>query len=473
MDAVEALIRAVSNGGPSPGTRVLVAVSGGPDSVALLEALCRDAPSRQWSLAVCHVNHGLRAGASDEDEAFVRGLAEARDLPFFVVRVDTAKHARRCHQSIESSARNLRYSALRSTLSDWGGEVIALGHTEDDQAETVLLHLLRGSGTAGLAGMHLRSGDLWRPLLGIRHEDVLAALQTWRVGYRLDASNLDRKHLRNRIRRDILPEFERLQSRSVPAIARAARLIGQDATLLDSVAQEALGLLDVSIESNAVSASLGVWRALHPSLQGRVLRLIWVMLVGDIRDVDAAHAEILSHFLTSGSGRLASRLPRSVSARIEARRFVLSIHQPRAQTLPEVTVGVPGAVDTPVGRLTAEVLPADEDTGVWTAVAGRLHALCDADLAARRLTVRSRRPGDRVRPLHGRGSRKLQDILVDARVPRDLRNLVPVVEGEGTILWVPGFALDSERAIRRDTTRILHLRFDPAGFQDRAKMLGF
>src|SRR5436305_10895998 len=153
--------------------RILVAVSGGPDSTALLRALAADAPAHGWELSVGHVNHMLRGAESEEDERFVRMLSGRYHIPCDVAHVPTATHARARHLSLETAARELRYAALRSMLESWGGDVLMTGHTLDDQAETLLLNLLRGTGLDGFTGMRWRNGSLFRLFLGVRRGVVL------------------------------------------------------------------------------------------------------------------------------------------------------------------------------------------------------------------------------------------------------------------------------------------------------------
>lgn len=464
--APDSLSSAVLAAGIPSGARLLVAVSGGPDSVALLDILGQLAADEEWSLAVGHVNHCLRGEESDRDEQFVRTLARDRSLPIFAKSVDTRKHALGSRLSIESAARELRHSALSWMLESWPGDFIVTGHTQDDQAETILLHLLRGAGLDGLGGMRRLSGHLLRPFLGIRHDTILRYLKAHGLTYRLDSSNRDTRHARNRLRSQIIPHLQAVQPRTIEVLSRTAELLQADSDFILREAQRAVALLDVEESDEELSASVGAWRALHPSLRGHTLRLLLQRLRGGLADIDEAHFVTICQTIDGASGDVAltGRLPGGVAVFVNGPRFTLRCGlQQDAAPLGAIPLGVPGSVDTVVGRLSAQLNAMMEwgDFERLIAVCGPSHALCDADAAGSILTVRSRRPGDRMRPLGAPGSRKVQDIMVDRAVPTSERQRVPVVDNGRHIVWLGGIALDQRVAVTPATKRILHLRFEP------------
>lgn len=255
---------------------VVVACSGGPDSLALLlalVALCAGpkARFRGVRLHVAHLDHGLRGDASAADAAFVAEMCASVGVPCTFGTVPDAERAE-WRGSIEASAREARYRFLRTVAAEVGAECIALGHTLDDQAETVLAHFLRGSGLDGLAGMRPRSGDLIRPLLALRHDDTLVYCQAKGVTPRQDATNADPRFTRNRLRHELLPLLATFQPQIIPTLARNAAVIAQDAAFLDAAAEAAYG--DAVVEATATSVTLrrAVLRDLPPALRARVLR---------------------------------------------------------------------------------------------------------------------------------------------------------------------------------------------------------
>lgn len=460
-----AVLTGMKRAGVSAGARILVAVSGGPDSVALLSAL-RDLasdPDRHWRLRVGHVNHELRGEESETDAEFVLLLARRLGLEVEAVRVDTAAHAAQRRLTLEAAGRELRYAALDSMLERWPGDVIATGHTQDDQAETLLLRLLRGTGLIGLGAMRWRSGAIVRPLLDVRRETILAALQARGQGYRVDSSNLHVQHQRNRVREDVLPRLEAIQPRTVELVARTASLLQSDGEYLLREALEALQMLDLEETVDGVSASQGVWRAMHPALRSMTLRLLLGRLAGRLQDVEESHIARLEAMLgRPGITSLECQLPHGINAYVEGGRFLLRRGGRRAHTpAASVELHIPGRTEWTGGVLTATHLSASDlaVSARLLAVCGPLHALCDEDALGGRLIVRAWRPGDRMRPLGMNGSRKLQDIFGDRKIPRAHRGRIPVIENGGFIVWIPGVVLDERVAIRGWTSRAVHLAF--------------
>jgi tRNA(Ile)-lysidine synthase len=448
-----------------PGSRIVVAVSGGPDSVALLYALHSVVGARDWDLLVAHVNHSLRGPESDADEAFARALADQLELPFEMAGVDTRQASREERLSTETAARQLRYTALERIRAEWRGDVIATGHTQDDQAETVLLNLIRGAGLRGLGGMRPKIGSIVRPFLTVDRATIMAALRERGLTFRVDPSNADLRHRRNVIRERVVPVLQELQPQIVPVLGRTARQSQIDGDLVAAEAERALTALSVDGGDESVAMAAATWQALHPSLRHAVLRHIIGDLLGDLRDVHESHIERLDEAVRDRTP-LADQLPRGLLLSVEEDTFRLHTQQLRgAEAIHERSKLGRDMIDTNLGRLGIVDLHhldrADLDRLVR--VCGPLNALIDADRLQGDLRVRAWEAGDRMHPMGGPGSRKLQDLFVDRHLPRASRVRVPVV-GDGLgIVWVVGVALDRRVAISPATTRVLRLRWTPNG----------
>jgi tRNA(Ile)-lysidine synthase len=227
-------------GAPGPGDTIVVGLSGGPDSVALTDALAALRRRRGIRLVAAHLDHGLRPGSAD-DAAFCHSLCDALGVPLRAGSSPVRERARREKGGLEQAARRERYSFLRRVREDEAAVAIAVAHTEDDQAETLLLRLLRGAGPSGLAGMRAQSGDLLRPLLGVSRARVLEHLRERGLGFRTDPTNADVAHLRNRVRHELLPYLEqRFNPRVREALARTAGLLADEASYLDLRGRELL-----------------------------------------------------------------------------------------------------------------------------------------------------------------------------------------------------------------------------------------
>jgi tRNA(Ile)-lysidine synthase len=315
--------------------------------------------------------------------------------------------------------------------------------------------------------MRARADQVVRPFLSVRHEATVRFLDDRRWPYRLDSSNLAADHRRNQIRTGVLPVLKHLQPQVVEVLARTASMAQDD---FDYLQREALRIersLDVRDGAEAVGASLGAWQALHPALQRLTLRRLVERLLGRLVDLEEAHVCMMAETLrrASGSETLTGRLPHQLTLEVDGSRFLLRrgrVHS--LQGLQPTCLGVPGRVQIEIGTLEASVWEVGDRAELRRAieVCGPLHALCDAGSVGSTLTVRSRRPGDRMRPLGAPGSRRLQDLLIDRHIPRGARALLPVVENDRHIIWIPGVALDQRAAITPVTEQVLHLRLEPA-----------
>lgn len=440
------------------GETVLVAVSGGADSVVLLHCLHRLAPSCGIRLAVGHLDHGLRGEAGAVDAAFVRELAEALGIPAVVKHLPPGAVAAR-GRSLQEAARAARYAFLAEAADEAGADRIALAHTADDVAETVLMNLLRGSGPAGLRGIPpVRGERVIRPLLAVRREQVEAFVRAHRLRFRPDPSNEDPRFLRNRIRHRLLPFLEKeFNPRVVEGLARAAALLAEDHAYLEVEAGRSAGPFPLEA---------GPLRALASPIRRRVLlRALRDALPPGSR-VRLEHVVGLEALLDPGGERRAVRLPGTLEARHRGGQLVLTPAAREVGDLPPVPVGIPvGPLEPPGGevrwgafRITA--ILGGAGSGAVTRQDGggaRWTLTLDADRLQPPLTIRAWRPGDAYRPEGAPGRRKLQDLFTDTKIPRAHRGRIPVLADAAGVLWVAGFRPDVRAAPTAATIRPLTL----------------
>ncbi|MBX3370874.1 MAG: tRNA lysidine(34) synthetase TilS, partial [Nitrospira sp.] len=254
-----------------PGQSVLVAVSGGPDSVALLSLLHELAPAWNFSLTVVHCNYGLRGAESDGDASFVAELCRRLKIPCVVKALQIPAREPGRSSSLQARARELRYQLFRDLVTELGIERVALGHTADDQAETVLLRMLRGAGLRGLGGMPHRRGNLFvRPLLTVTRREILSYLETKSLSFRTDSSNATSVYLRNRVRHELLPVMQSLAPATVPLLARQADIVREDDRLLERLAARRLVRATVNRDSQTLALDRAVLLKEEPALQRRM-----------------------------------------------------------------------------------------------------------------------------------------------------------------------------------------------------------
>lgn len=409
---------------------MLVALSGGGDSVALLHLLRQIAPRCSLQLRAAHLDHGVRA-ESARDADFVRQLCGRLQVPLTVERHDVPSLARQRGQGLEEAGRELRREFLRRTAQQQGCAFIALGHHRGDQAETLLMRLVRGSGLTGLAAMRPRSGPFIRPLLAFSRRQIEAYLAAEGHAFVEDASNHDLYYMRNRIRHRLLPELARLNPKLEENLAALSHRIALEEEFWQQEAERALKALR-TVRDGELWLDRPALLALHPALRARVLRQALQELRGDLRGLGAVHIEVLEKLLQGAAPQAEAHLPAAwVGRRYE--RLWLRGAPPQPAPPFFVEVAEPGEVLLPDGRrlqFSIEAQPQGESLLAVEFPAGEVTFP---------LTVRSFRPGDRFYPQGAPGSRKLKEYFIDAKIEREVRYSVPLVEGR-QILWLAGIA---------------------------------
>lgn len=452
MPAVEGELAA--RGLLSGGKAVLAGVSGGADSTALLHVLALLQKTHAFSLAAVHVEHGLRGEASLADASFVKALCDELGVPLHPYSVDAARAQKDLHCGPEEAARTLRYGCFREAMRKTGAAALLLAHHGDDQAETVLMHLLRGSGPGGLAGMAVcvpfEGGFLLRPLLGFSHQTLCASLGEAGLSWREDETNLEPGSLRNKLRLNILPQMEKLAPGAMKAMGRAALLMAGEE---DWWREEAAAWL----KSNARFKKDLAWldRAalteLHPAYQRRILRSFFEEASKGMGIAPDRGMTSLSYDLTEalrgcllGQGGRAANLPMSIRAEGSGTRLFL-LPGRKAPPPPPAALSLPGETLFGEYRLTA---------AVWRPGMGLGDGITTQALALEALQgalVRARLPGDMFQLLGAAGTQPLKETLIDHHVDRPFRDGMPLVARGSDVLWIPGLFAAGTAAIRPGT----------------------
>jgi tRNA(Ile)-lysidine synthase len=444
-----------------PGTRVAVALSGGSDSVALaylLTALEERGALRVAGLA--HLNHHLRAEA-DADEQFCQEVAAALNRPILLERARVGDLAVRERLSIENAAHRARYDFLERARQQFAADVVALGHTRDDQAETFLLRLLRGAGSRGLAAIHPSNGRFVRPLLDCRRAELQAFLDLKGLRYVTDQSNADLRIPRNRVRAELLPFLEeRFNPSIVDVLADEAALAREEWQWLDAQAAELSARLCRHTES-ACRVAVVELNALPAALARLVLHRALVRMAAG-RPITFMHVERALEL--SRAGGVPIDLPGQRLERIGPDVVLTgSLQRSRgraASNIFEYSLSIPGEVWIPEagGVLSAELASVSPSEGGLPGPPGHT-AFVQLDGGSGPLVVRNRRPGDRFRPIGVGGGKKLQDFFVDRKVARERRDAVPlVVDGSGRIIWVAGHGIDERFRVMDPAQAVVVLR---------------
>jgi tRNA(Ile)-lysidine synthase len=459
-------------------TRVVVALSGGSDSVALIWLLRSLAEAGDLQIAgVAHFNHQLRVAAG-EDERFSERVAADLGLPWLADREDVAARAARASRSVEDAARTARHEFLERARAHFAADVVALGHTRDDQAETFLLRLIRGAGSRGLAAMHPRKDALIRPLLDCRRDELREYLAARQIAYVSDESNDDVSIPRNRVRAELLPFLEqRFNPSIVDALADQAE-IAREEWRWQSGAAEALAAAISHQERDRWLVDTVALNAAPPALARMVVHAAMTAASGG-RPVAFRHVAAaleLSRSAGAGPGSFPFDGPGQRLERIGHSLVLITRHGGRASAAVPVSnffrypLSIPGEVRLPEAGCVVSAEPGQPRAQSVSGRPGepgrpdRNEAVIRMDRVNGPLAVRNRRPGDRFRPAGLVGRKKLQDYFVDKKVARAERDGVPLVVDEGDrILWVAGYAVDEEFWVTDPAQPMLILRLKLLG----------
>ena len=442
-----------------PGDRIIVGVSGGPDSVCLLHLLHRLGKSLRIELVAAHFDHGLRPEQDPEETRFVEDLAASMDIP-----VETGRAGMRIREKagcLEEESRRARYRFLHGTAEKYRAQRIALGHHQNDQAETVLMRLLRGSGPAGLSGIPpLRDGTIIRPLLRVRREEILSYLEKTGLSFVTDPSNADPRFLRNRIRMELLPLLETYQPRVIERLARTAGIMREDEAFLVKTAQDWISRRAEIHDGADLRLPAAALAALPEALATRAVRCAVLKTAGTLRRVTRRHIDAVLRLAAGRKSQAATDLPNGIAVRRVYGTLVFSAGRPERPPAFHHDLEGPGTfyLEPPGCRVVLEEIPGPLSPKEHAAP-GR--ALLDRDRIGYPLVIRNFRAGDRFIPLGMKGRRKLKDFFIDLKLPSGARASVPILLHRNRILWVGGLRIDDRFKVTPDTRNVLRVTITP------------
>lgn len=451
----------------SPHDTIVVAVSGGSDSVALLHVLHEIAVNRIPLTLICaHVNHGFRAESRDEAE-LVRLLAGELGIPFEMAEFNIPELAKVSGLGPEGTAREKRYAFLIEVAQRYGARSVALAHHADDQAETVLMRLLRGSGPSGLAGMRWKRTEkkvqLIRPFLRINKTALVELCQSSSYAYAEDASNLQTQYTRNAVRLEVLPFLERFNGRLSQSLVQLAEIAGAEDDFMEEAARKSFDEW-VSSKNGKYTFERASFIAVPSALQRRLIKLILNYLsadslIGDFPKIESVRLRILREHPTTWSLDLGGGL----TCIRQYDMIVFSSKPPERQASYTYRISLPQSplLLREIGKvMTMTVLERERFFSRGDGPSGKL-AWLDLDALVWPLTIRSRLPGDTIKVMGLNGSKKVKDIYIDDKIPSSERSVIPLVcDGLGNIVWIPGVRRSVHAAVGRQTAKVLLLSLE-------------
>ena len=456
-----------------PGDRVLVAVSGGPDSVALLRALQR--LSEKWRIRIggAYFNHRLRGPESRAEEVFVESLFKSLSIPLEKGRMNARVRNKKKGGNLEEICRESRYRFLEHARRKLDYNKVALGHNRSDQVETVLMHLLRGSGLQGMKGMlPVRDGTYIRPLLEATREEILLFLDKERLHYVLDSTNESEALHRNRVRHHLLRQvLNTYNPRVEENIAHLAGIIREENDYMNAVVDDIVSEGVIEGNGSIFRVSVEDLEGLHPALQKRLILRLLQRLAGKEKGFSYTHVQAVQNLLGEGKTGKVLNLPAGVRIHREYGKLAMAPGEGGLKTPSQrrgrqglrtakefsYAVRVPGSIKVAELDLTLrfDLVETDE-----VRFGSGKKAFMDYDRVSRPIRVRNVRPGDRIQPLGMSGSKKIKDLFIDEKITRGERSRLPVVVDRDSVLWVPGLRLSDKVKIRNGTKRVLKIEIN-------------
>ena len=451
-----------------PGDRILAAVSGGPDSVALVHLLYKLIPVFSFRLAVAHLNHDLRSHESERDAEFVASLSRKLNLQLHVDKKNIRRYQKRHRLSPEEAARQVRYEFFNQVADSHGYTKIAVGHQLDDNAELVLMFLLRGSGTLGLSGIPpIRDGKIIRPLLKIKRSEIIDYLAEQDLKYVSDTSNANVSYLRNKIRHELIPQLSTTYNPNiVAALNRLASLARSEEEWIDGLIEPIFKAALISHSADSICLALDVFDGIPLAARRRLIRKTILKLNGTLRRITYAHVDAALDLAMKGPNTGGIDLPNNLRIWRDHRSLIITKAKKSLRSQDptgsralvedyEYQIASPGTAFIEEAQIRLKLTEIGIEDIMDLRSTGQQIAFFDITKLKFPLVVRNFRPGDRFSPLGMRGTQKLKNFFINNKIPKDQRANCPLLVSDRKIIWVAGHRLDNSVKVDAETREVL------------------
>ncbi len=440
------------------GDMIVVAVSGGADSVFLLKILCVLKKYLNIRLIVAHLDHGLRPKEDEKETEFVTNLAKRLNLALVC---DKATNIAKAHgASIEEKARVIRYQFLEKVLDEHLAQKVALGHNMNDQAETVLMHILRGTGLTGLSGIPpIREERFIRPLIHITRDEIHTYLKQKDIPFMIDSSNLEKRYLRNKIRLELIPLLLNYQPRLIEHFAELASLCGQENQFIEKEAKKRLQMVTLDSSEHFLDLSLTTFKNFSIPLQYRIIRQAIKKVKGNLRKIYAGHIKAIINLINNSRTQIKINLPENLIVKkiYNRLRFSLGTVVDAGDFSYDIkNIGIFQIPETNQAISLEEISKND----FMLSSPSPQEAFLDFDRLQWPLRVRNFRAGDKFMPLGLNGFKKVKDLFIDNKIPTEERKKIAILEKDKDIIWVCGIRIDNRYRVKEKTKRILRCKIE-------------
>ncbi len=452
--------------------RILIGISGGPDSVTLLNILLSFKKRYNLSFFIVHLDHMLRGKESDEDVSFVKNLAQELDLPCEIRSCNLTKITRKEHLTLEEAGRKYRYKFFLEAARKFKTNKIALGHNADDQVETVLMRFLRGSGLEGLMGIPPVRGKIIRPLIECSRTEIEEYCKENKIEYRVDSSNKEVVYFRNKIRLELLPLLSKSYNKNIKDIMLRLRSIISEVSAYLNQETELFFKEVVRRESpEMVIIDLKKFTSLPLALKRRIIRKSIEVVKGNLYSISFRHSNEILKLTEHQLGEKDIYLPDNLMAKKIYNKIMIykkRISKDQIEQIPtpwEYDILIPGKTEIKSLGIKVEIKILDSDEIKPSLYFKRKKSkeefleFIDYNKVKLPLKLRNRRSGDRFYPLKMEGLKKIKDFFIDNKIPKGYRDLIPIlVDSEDQIIWVMGMRLDDRVKINSDTKKVLRVK---------------
>ena len=441
--------------------KILIALSGGPDSICLLDIMIKLKDEYNLTLYAAHLNHRIRGIDAQEDSLFCQKICKKNNVTFFVKNIDIPELAVQQSRGVEEVARDVRYDMFFDIKNKLGINKIAVAHNLDDQAETMLMKMFRGSGIQGLRGIDYKRKDgIIRPLLDIYKSQINEYCDVNNLNPRIDKTNFESDYSRNKVRLDLIPYIENNYCENIKQIlSRTANVIRDDYNYIEKVSKEHYELLVKNKSDDEIILDLPLLKNTDTAIQKRVIRLAILDIMGNLNNIENVHIVDSLSLLEKSDGKIIN-LPKNLKAYIKNEDYVITTkNQENEEITYEYKIEINGkTVVNEIGlTVTTSVLPAKDSLALPVS---KYIKVFDYDKIVGSLYVRSRKIGDKLSPIGLTGTKKIKDILINKKIPADTKYMFPIISDDEQILWLLGYRISENYKIDDNTQRVIRIQLE-------------
>lgn len=458
----------------NPGERIGIAVSGGPDSIALLHCMAALSLDYDLTLQVLHLNHGIRDREADGEEEFVRNLCHSMKIPFDSRKISIPALRSGGRGSLEDIGRRERYRYFEAAANTYELNKVALGHNLNDQAETIIMKLLRGSGLEGLKGMlPVRSGRYIRPLIEITRTEILQFLEREDKAYVIDSSNKEDIYLRNKVRNRLIPRLQEYNPKLIENIDTLSRILRVENEFIERSVWDLLSKWNVNPADEEITVHIPAFNSIHSALQFRLMKMLLKDGLWPKKEITYVHVKSVIDLMGGDNPNGVLHLPAGVTVAREYENLTVmkgrhtpagivdsASHKNKKHIKDDkwnvndyyYNVNIPGCVKIREAGLSISFDLVDVSGIAFTA---DRTSFIDFDAVEFPLVVRNMKPGDRIQPLGLKGTKKVKSVFIDMKVPRDRRRKIPLLVDQRSVLWIPGITLNDRVKITNNTEKVI------------------